>query len=142
MSSENRYRGARIACLLMAAALFGMGCSKGVKFRPTALARGGVGTIKVELTYDRNNRLEVKLSNVPDPSALHPQYTRYVLWVADADHQHAVNTGQLRVDDKRVARIETLTPRRKYILFVTAEATGDVTAPGTEVIFESPLIDW
>lgn len=133
---------AGIRWLPLAAALIAMGCAKSVQFRPTALARGGTGTAKVELTYDRNNSLEIRLSNVAEPSTLKPETTRYVLWVTDPGRQRAVNAGQLRVDEKKAARIQTLTPMRRFILFITVEAAGDAASPSAEIIFESPLIEW
>lgn len=98
--------------------------------------------MKVELTYDRNNRLDVKLTQLRPPSAVQPQFTRYVLWVTDEDRANPVNTGQLRVDEHNVAKLQTLTPRRKYRLLITAESAGDVLTPGQEVVFESPVINW
>jgi hypothetical protein len=128
------------AALLLA--LLAAGCSKSVRLRPLQLAGNGKGNVKVELTYDRNNRLDLKLTDLPDPSSIQPGYTRYVLWVADPDRGNPVNTGQLRVDDKKTAKIQTLTPRRKYVLFITAEAAGDVLAPSSQIVFESPAIEW
>ena len=127
---------------LVALAVLASGCAKKVRFRPLPLAGKGTATAKVELTYDRNNTLEVKLSGVPDPAALKPGYSRYVLWAATPDHQHIVNIGQLRVDEKMNAAINTLTPLRSFILFITAEAAGDVMAPGPDVIFEGPPTEW
>ena len=127
---------------LLALGMLAAGCSKSVSLQPTQIASTGKGTVKVELTYDRNNRLDLKLSDLPEPASLQPQFTRYVLWVADPDRKNPVNTGQLRVDDKRAAKIQTLTPRRKYILFVTAEAVGDVLTPSAQIVFESPVIEW
>lgn len=128
--------------LALALALLSAACSKSVPLKPTQLAGRSKGTVKVELTYDRNNRLDLKLTDLPQPGSLQPQFTRYVLWVADAGRGNPVNTGQLRVDDRREAKITTLTPRRRYVLFVTAEAAGDVLTPSGELIFESPLIEW
>jgi hypothetical protein len=130
------------AAALLLLTLITAACSKSVPLKPTQLAGKGKGQVKVELTYDRNNRLDLKLTNLSAPSSLQPQFTRYVLWVADADKRNPVNTGQLRVDEKSVAKITTLTPRRKYVLFVTAEPAGDVLTPGNEVVFESPVIEW
>ena len=123
-------------------ALLAAGCAKNVRFKALPLAGPGGATAKVELTYDRNNNLDVKLSNVPDPAALKPEYTRYVLWAATPDRQHFVNIGQLRVDEKKKAEIKTLTPLRSFILFITAETAGDVTTPGPDTIFEAPRTDW
>jgi hypothetical protein len=130
------------AGLLLTLLALSTACSKSVPLKPTQLAGKGKGQVKVELTYDRNNRLDLKLSDLPAPSSLKPEFTRYVLWVANPDRSQPVNTGQLRVDDKAVAKIQTLTPRRRYILFVTAEVSGDTLAPSGEIIFESPVIEW
>jgi hypothetical protein len=86
--------------------------------------------------------LEVKLSNVPDPSALKAEYTRYVLWATTPDRQQVINIGQLRVNENRTAQINTLTPLRSFVLFITAEPTGDVLTPGPDTIFEAARIDW
>jgi hypothetical protein len=137
-----RIRTQTFGLLIVALTLLGAGCAKTVRFKALPLAGPGSATAKVELTYDRNNNLEVKLSNVPDPSALKPGYTRYVLWAATADRQHVVNIGQLRVDEKKRADIKTLTPLRSFILFITAEPAGDVTTPGPDTIFEAPPTDW
>ncbi|MBI2819254.1 MAG: hypothetical protein HYX73_04675 [Acidobacteria bacterium] len=132
---------AAVVTLAMLAVL-ASGCAKRVKFRPSPLAGKGTATAKVELTYDRNNTLEVKLSGVPDPAVLKPGYSRYVLWAATPDRQHIVNIGQLRVDEKMNAEINTLTPLRSFLLFITVESSGDVMTPGPDVIFEAPQTDW
>jgi len=128
--------------LILAVALLGSGCAKKVRFKALPLAGRGAAAAVVNLTYDRNNILEVKLSNVPDPAAIKAGYTRYVLWAMTADRQHAVNIGQLRVDEKKNAAIKTLTPLRTFILFITAEPAGDAMTPGPDTVFEAPLTKW
>ena len=130
------------AYLILTLALLAAGCARKVRFRPMQLAGKGTAEAKVELTYDRNNTLDVKLSNVPDPSALKAGYTRYVLWAATPDRQHAINIGQLRVDEKKSAEIKTLTPLRSFILFITAETSGDAVTPGPDTVFEAPQTNW
>jgi hypothetical protein len=118
------------------------GCMRRLQLTPTPAARGGDASVRVDLTYDRNNTLQIELSDVPDPSVLNPAYTRYVLWVATPDRQTVVNAGQLRVMENGSAQMQTLTPLRDFILFITAEARGDVTKPGPDIIFESSEIRW
>ncbi|MBI4458608.1 MAG: hypothetical protein HY648_00945 [Acidobacteria bacterium] len=132
----------RIGALALLLILLSGGCAKRFRFTALPQAQGGKATGRVELTYDRNNTLEVKLENVPDPSAMNPQYTRYVLWVATPDRQYTVNIGQLRVDEKKKAEIKTLTPLRNFILFITAEPQGDATTPSPAVLFQSAEIRW
>ena len=128
--------------LLAGVILFAAGCTRRIQFAPLPVARGGEATVRVELTYDRNNTLLVELSNVPDPSSLNSAYTRYVLWVATPDRQTVVNAGQIRVTEDRSAEIQTLTPHRDFVLFITAEARGDVASPGPDVLFETSEIHW
>ena len=118
------------------------GCAKRIRFEALPLAGPGTATARIELTYDRNNNLQVQLINVPDPSNLNPAYTRYVLWASTPDRQHAINIGQLRVDEKKKAEIKTLTSLRSFILFVTAEPRGDVLVPGPDILFQTTQIDW
>jgi hypothetical protein len=127
---------------VFALGLLAMGCAKNVSLAALPLAQSGKANVKVELTYDRNNTLEVKLEEVPEPSSLKAEYTRYVLWAATPDRQHVVNIGQLRVDEKKKAAIKTLTPFREFRLFITAEAAGDATSPGPDTLFESAEIRW
>jgi len=133
----NIFRLALTGAILLTAA-----CNRQIRLAPLPLARGGEASVRVELTYDRNNTLRVQLSNVPDPSALNSAYTRYVLWVATADRQSVVNAGQIRVDENRKAEMQTLTPLRDFVVFITAEVRGDVTSPGPDMVFQSEAIHW
>jgi len=128
--------------LLLGTILLAAGCTRRMQFAPLPAARGGEATVQVELTYDRNNTLLIEMSDVPDPAALNTAYTRYVLWVATPDRQTIVNAGQIRVTEDRSARIQTLTPLRDFILFITAETRGDVASPGPDVLFETREIHW
>ena len=127
---------------LLVAVLGGAGCAKRIRFDPLPLARAGKATARLELTYDRNNTLQIELSNVPEPSILNDRYTRYVLWVASPDRQSVVNVGQLRVDEAKKAEIRTLTPFRNFVLFITAEPRGDVMTPGPDIVFQTKEIRW
>jgi hypothetical protein len=135
--------GANILRLALAGAMLLMAaCNRQIRLAPMLLARGGEATVRVELTYDRNNTLRVQLSNVPDPSVLNSAYTRYVLWISTPDKQTVVNAGQIRVDESRKAEMQTLTPLRDFVVFITAEARGDVTSPGPDIVFQSEAIHW
>ena len=133
----NIFRLALTGAILLTAA-----CNRQIRLAPLPLARGGEASVRVELTYDRNNTLRVQLSNVPDPSALNSAYTRYVLWVATPDRQTVVNAGQIRVGENQKAEMQTLTPLRDFVVFITAEVRGDVTSPWPDMVFQSEAIHW
>lgn len=122
--------------------LFASGCAKRVRFEPLPLARGAKATGRVELSYDQNNTLDIRIENLSEPSSINPQYSRYVLWVATPDRQRIVNAGQLRVDESKKAQLKSLTPFREFILFITAESRGDAQSPGPDVVFQSGIIEW
>jgi hypothetical protein len=126
---------------LAVAALLAAGCAKQVRLNALPLAGAGTATARVELTYNRNNLIAIKLSKVPLPSSLNNQFTRYVLWVSTPDHSHVINAGQLRVENNKAA-LRTLTPLRQFLLFITAENSGEVMSPGPDVLFQTKKIDW
>jgi len=132
----------RFRIIFLLAVLFTAGCTKRIRFEPLPLARDAKATGRVELTYDKNNTLDIRMENLPEPSSINPQYSRYVLWVATPDRQSIVNAGQLRVDETKKAQIKSLTPFREFILFITAESRGDAQSPGPDVVFQSGNIEW
>ena len=129
-----------IAGILTATLLLG-GCGRTVRLKPLPLAKGGEVTVRVEVTYNRNDRLKIKVK-APNPSAYGANYTRYVAWVATPDRAQVINVGQIRVENGK-GELQTVTPLRKFHLFLTVEEQGDVLQPGPQVVFEAPKeIDW
>ena len=51
--------------ILLLSFLLLAGCAKQIKFQALPLAGSGKATVRVELTYNRNNTLRVKISNAP-----------------------------------------------------------------------------
>lgn len=130
-----------ILLLMLAVLISAAGCAKRARFNSLPLARSGTAEVRIELTYNRNNAIIVQLSKVPDPSELNSKYTRYVLWVATPDRRHVINVGQLRVENNK-ADLRTLTPLHRFILFITAETSGEVMEPGPDILFETKEITW
>lgn len=116
------------------------GCARNVKLKPLPAAKGGGFDVKVSLTFNRNDQIEVKVHG-PDPSEYGPNFTRYVAWVKSPDGSYINNAGQIRME-KGKGDLITVTPLRKFYLFVTVEEKGDVLKPG-QIVFETPkLIEW
>jgi hypothetical protein len=134
MTRRRSLFGKRIA-LLALLSMATAGCSKDVRLRAIpALAGSGHASVRVVLTYDRNNLLTVSLSGVKD--------SRYVVWTTPAPGGEPVNVGQIRVEGGR-GRIETLTPLRKFTVIITQEENGEARKPGPGVVFQSDKeIEW
>ncbi len=122
-------------CLALAA------CSRKVHLKPLPAAKGGSVAVQVQLTYNRNDQIQIDIS-APEPAAYGAAYTRYVAWVATPDNAQVVNVGQIRVEGGK-GRLITITPLHKFRLFLTVEAQGDALKPGPLVVFEAPKeIEW
>jgi hypothetical protein len=110
------------------------GCQKDIHLRALpALAGTGHASVKVVLTYDRNNLLTISLSGVKDG--------RYVAWTTPTGGD-PVNVGQIRVEGGK-GKIETLTPLRKFSAMITEEENGAARKPSARVVFQSEKeIEW
>lgn len=121
--------------------LLAAGCAHKINLKPLPVAKGGDVSVQVELTYNRNDRIRIEL-HAPPPAAYGPNFDRYVVWVATPDRSVVTNVGQLRVEQNKGA-LDTVTPLRKFWLFLTVEERGDVLQPGPNVVFQAPkLIEW
>lgn len=101
----------------------------------------GSADARVVLTYDRNDNIHVHLAGVPAPESFGARYTRYVVWTQPPGGK-AVNVGQIRVENGR-GSLETLTPLRRFQLFITVEEKGDVQQPGPLVVFRREKdVEW
>jgi hypothetical protein len=109
-------------------------CQKDIRLHALpALAGTGHASLRVVLTYDRNNMLTVSLSGVKDG--------RYVAWTTPVGGE-AVNVGRIRVEGGK-GKIETLTPLRKFTVMITEEENGEARKPGPRVVFQSEKdIEW
>jgi len=117
------------------------GCARNIKLKPLPAAKGGSASVKVELTYNRNDQVTIKLQ-APEPAAYGPEFTAYVAWVGTPDGKHAINVGRIRVEGGK-GQLVTVTPLRKFLLFLTVEKEGDVMQPGPQVVYEAPKeIEW
>ena len=110
------------------------GCQKDIRLHAIpALAGSGHASVRVVLTYDRNNLLTISLSGVKDG--------RYVAWTIPPAGD-PVSVGQIRVEGGK-GKIETLTPLRKFAVMITEEENGEARKPGPRVVFQSEKeIEW
>ena len=128
-------------CSLCLCGLLLAGCARNIKLKPLPATKGGSASVKVELTYNRNDQLTIKLQ-APEPAAYGPGFTAYVVWVGTPDGKHATNVGRIRVEGGK-GQLVTITPLRKFLLFLTVEKEGDVMQPGPQVVYEAPKeIQW
>ena len=106
------------------------------KFPLIAASIVPAATGSVDLGKDRNGNTELKLNvdHLAKPASLTPPQNNYVVWVQEKDAA-AENVGELKVNGKLKGAFQTVTPRRKFDVFVTAESDVTIKAPsGPEVL--------
>jgi hypothetical protein len=127
------------ACLLIFLTM--AACKRDVRLQRVPPLIAGDAGIRVVLTYDRNNTLELRLSNVQPPESFGAQYTRYVVWTETAGAP-PVNVGQIRVEGGK-GKMQTLTPLRRFGVLITVEEKGDARQPGPLAVFHtSKEVEW
>lgn len=125
-----------VACLLLLTA-----CKRDMRLQALPALKAGNAGIRVVLTYDRNNNLEVNLNGVQPPETFGPQFTRYVVWT-EVSGAPPVNVGQIRVENGK-GKLQTLTPLRRFGILITVEEKGDARQPGSlEVFRTSKEVEW
>lgn len=124
-----------LCSLCLCGLLLSAGCARVAHLKPLPAAKGGRVTVRVELTYNRNDKITIDMQ-APPPDTYGPNFTRYVAWVATPDRKDVINIGQIRVEGGK-GNLITLTPLRKFWLLVTVEERGDVLKPGPLMVFES-----
>jgi len=128
-------------CLCGVLLLFASGCRHNVRLQALPALQGGQATLRVELTYDRNNNLDIRLSGVKPPESYGPKLTRYVVWT-EAPGGTATNVGQIRVEQGQ-GSLRTLTPLRRFQVLISVEESGDAPKPGPLVVFRAEKeIEW
>jgi hypothetical protein len=124
------------ACLLLLAA-----CKRDLRLQALPALKSGSAGMRVVLTYDRNNTLEITLTGVPPPESFGPQFTRYAVWT-ESEGAAPVNVGQIRVEAGK-GKLQTLTPLRRFRVLITVEEKGDARQPGPLAVFRTEKeVEW
>ena len=106
------------------------------KFPLTAATTVPAARGDVEIGKDRNKNTEIKMKveHLAKPENLTPPKSSYVVWLQEKGSD-AENLGQLRLNKKLEGNFRSVTPRKNFDVFITAEQDAATKAPsGTEVM--------
>lgn len=129
-------------------AIYAALCSATLIFATPLLARdyrlvpdpsvpAAAGTVKVDKDKNGNYKVKLEVHHMARPSALTPPRQAYVVWVQVRGGQPE-NDGQLKVNDKLDATLETTTPHEQFDVFITAEQDPSTQSPtGPELMHGS-----
>jgi hypothetical protein len=95
---------------------------------------------QVEIGKDKNDNtsLRVKVQHLANLENLTPRANAYVVWLQERGST-SENLGQLKVDKNLNGTFESVTPSKKFDLFVTAEMDLKTKTPGGPEILRAAI---
>jgi outer membrane protein OmpA-like peptidoglycan-associated protein len=106
-----------------------------VIFIGTQAAPAAQGEAKVQAKQGVTN-IELKVSNMPQPTTLGTELLTYVLWAISPDGR-SINLGEVLVDKQGQAQLKATTQLQTFSMIVTAEPYFAVRIPSEIVVLEN-----
>ena len=104
-------------------------------------SHGGIpaaqGEVEVRASKSENNNtsVEVRVQYLALPGKVVPGATTYVVWARPEGGWNVQNLGALRVSADLSGSLKTVTPFRRFELFITAEPSAQILQPtGAELL--------
>ena len=92
------------------------------------------GTVIFHTTGNNNVNVDTKVKFLANPSSLTPPESIYVVWFQPTG-EAPVNEGASKVDKNLNGELKTVTPYKRFTVFVTAEKSAQVKMPsGPQVL--------
>lgn len=118
------------------AAIFISACSRDIVFPTSEVVPAARAVLKVDMNKSDNYDVNLEVQSLASPDRLTPPRRNYVVWMVTKKHG-TINIGNLRVNKKNKADLETVTPYEPIRIFVTAEDGEEVVLPSTQVVLDS-----
>lgn len=118
-------------CILFSCSL--MSCSTRLNFLNSTVVPAAKGSVKVSRDDNRNYALDVKVTNLAEPSRLQPKKDLYVVWLVTKDGA-TKNIGQLNSSSgfftsALEGELKTVSSFEPDYVFITAENSSDIQYP-------------
>lgn len=111
-------------------------CSKDIVFPTSEVVPAATAVLKIDQNKSENYEIKLSVENLATPDRLKPSRKNYVVWMVTKKHG-TINIGNLRVNRKNKAELETVTPYEPIKVFITAEDGDEVVLPSTQVVMDS-----
>lgn len=124
--------------LLLTITLAFASCSKTVRFQNSTVVPGANASVSLSKDDNKNNLIEMTVTNLAEPTRLSPPKKTYVVWMETKDNG-IKNMGQLISETSyfssaRKATLKTSTPFKPVRFFVTAEDNPSIQYPGSQLV--------
>lgn len=107
-------------------------CGTTAHLQNTPTVAAAQGSVKVKSGDNGNHRVKLDVKHLAPVNEIRADASTYVVWIQPEGATTAQNMGALQVDKDREAKLETVTPYKKFDLFVTAEPSTTVAQPTGE----------
>lgn len=97
------------------------------------------GTVAVKTGHNGNTEVNITTKALAQPSALTPPENTYVVWF-QPNGQDPENAGALKVDNNLKGKLDTVTPHRRFKVFITAEKEPNLKKPEGPVILSGDVL--
>lgn len=97
------------------------------------------GTIAVKTGHNGNTQVHITTKALAQPSALTPPENTYVVWF-QPQGQNPQEAGALKVDNGLKGSLDTVTPHRRFKVFITAEKEPNPTKPHGPTVLTADVL--
>ncbi len=111
-------------------------CSRNIVFPTSEVVPAAEAVLKIEENKSNNYEVKLEVENLAEARRLTPSRKNYVVWMVTEKHG-TINIGNLKVNRKNKAELETVTPYKPIRVFVTAEDGDQVALPSTQVVLDT-----
>lgn len=126
---SNRHFAARMPAVLCLALIWPFGGGwKTVNLMAGANTPAAQGIVKYKTSGNGNTELQIETRSLAPPSSLTPPENAYVAWIHPPG-QAIQNLGQLKVNGKEQADLDTETAYKRFHIFITAEQDAQMQQP-------------
>lgn len=128
--------------LLVCGACGGMGGTRAApstaRLQSAQVVPAAQGTISATEGSNGNLDLSVKVDHLAPASKVRQDAQTYVVWlVPTGQPPHSIGT--LQLDDNLHGELSTMTPLRRFEIFVTAESSASVTKPSGQPVLRGRI---
>ena len=90
------------------------------------------GTVTFRKLDSDDTGIDLRVRRLAEPAQLNPPGYTYVAWLQPTREDPPQNIGALSLDRELAGELRTVTPLRRFEIFVTAEAASDAAQPTGE----------
>lgn len=103
-----------------------------------ASAAAAQGVVKYKTSGNDNIKLQIDARSLAPPSSLTPPENVYVAWI-EPPGKGVQNVGQLKVNGKEQAELDTETAFKRFHIFITAEQNAQAQQPEGPTILSADV---